>query len=72
MVIQSYECVLTPAYGRTYLTEAEAVADWKAGKDFTYNRMLQQTYCSIRDFAPGAKTELRYGKHLEHVTVVEA
>jgi hypothetical protein len=38
--------ILMPAYGRTYSTSAEAVMDWKAGKDF---KIMAGPYCSIRD-----------------------
>lgn len=39
---------LLPAYGRTYKTVAEMVADWKAGKDFQLDGP-GGAYCSIRD-----------------------
>jgi hypothetical protein len=37
---------LLPAYGRTYASRLEAIADWHAGKDFLCNF---GGYCSIRD-----------------------
>jgi len=37
---------LVPAYGRNYQTEAEALKDWNAGKDF---KIAGGPYCSIRD-----------------------
>jgi hypothetical protein len=40
--------ILMPAYGRVYLTEDAAMADWKAGKDF---RIVNGPYCSVRDLA---------------------
>ena len=39
--------ILVPAYGRTYATAEQALADWNAGKDF---RLLGHScYTSIRD-----------------------
>ena len=38
--------ILTPAYGRRYNHKAEALADWKAGRDF---KIVGGPYCSIRD-----------------------
>lgn len=38
--------ILTPAYGRTYSTEQELLADWNAGEDF---KVKAGPYCSIRD-----------------------
>lgn len=38
--------VLVGAYGRTYESKKQAVADWEAGKDF---RIINGPYCSIRD-----------------------
>lgn len=35
-----------PAYGRKYDTAEQALADWKAGKDF---QVSWGPYCSIRD-----------------------
>jgi hypothetical protein len=38
--------VLRPAYGRHYSTAAEALKDWRDGKDFS---LPNGQYCSIRD-----------------------
>jgi len=38
--------VLMPAYGRKYKNGIDALADWKAGKDF---KVVNGPYCSIRD-----------------------
>lgn len=38
---------VVPAYGREYDTPEEAIADWKAEKDFKVAR--GGPYCSIRD-----------------------
>lgn len=40
------ELILIPAYGRAYETKEQALADWKAGKDF---KIVNGPYCSIRD-----------------------
>lgn len=39
--------ILVPAYGKVYLTEDAALADWKAGKDFRV--YPTGSYTSIRD-----------------------
>ena len=41
--------LLTPAYGRTYLTAVAMLADWDDGKDFKMYGC--GAYCSIRDIA---------------------
>ena len=38
--------VVIPAYGRVYKTSGDAVADWRAGKDF---KVAKGPYCSVRD-----------------------
>jgi len=40
------QLVLTPAYGKTYVTKEDMLTAWKAGKDF---KILNGNYCSIRD-----------------------
>lgn len=60
---------LTPAYGRDYKSGKEAEADLRAGKDFIYNRMLETGVCSIDDFAPGTRVNLRF-KRLTQIKVV--
>ncbi len=39
---------LSPAYGRRYKTGADALKDWKDGKDF---KITNGPYCSVRDTA---------------------
>lgn len=58
---------LSPAYGRDYKSQAFALKDFVAGKDF----ILQPAgrYCSIRDFAPGALISLRYRRFTKQVLV---
>ena len=57
-MIKLMSATLSPAYGRDYKSQAFALKDFRAGKDF----ILQPAgrYCSIRDFAPGARVCLRY------------
>ena len=43
----SSQLVLTPAYGRKYLSESDMLRDWRSGKDF---KILGGPYCSIRDW----------------------
>jgi len=49
---------LVPAYGRDYKNQKSVAADFAGGKDF--RDALTGAYCSIRDFAKGAKLLLRY------------
>jgi hypothetical protein len=60
---------LTPAYGRDYKSKAEVEKAFRDGKDFQYNSFNGSGYCSINDFAPGSKVQLRY-KNIRSVTVV--
>ena len=52
---------LTPRYGRDYTKKADVVADFLAGKDFTFAATGQA--CSIRDVQPGTSVLLRYKRH---------
>ena len=45
-VANSNFLVVMPAYGRSYSTSEQAIADWKSGKDF---KIVNGPYCSIRD-----------------------
>ena len=58
---------VTPAYGRKYRTNDEAIASFRAGKDFVY--CLTEQYCSIRDFEAGAIVEIRHQNKLAVTTV---
>jgi hypothetical protein len=72
-ITQDY-LVLSPAYGRDYTSKAAVTADFIAGKDFKMESIVPGvgggTYCSIDDFAPGTKVELRYAR-LGNATIVE-
>ena len=60
---------LTPAYGREPKDKQEIRQDFLDGKDFIlhlYNH--PETYCSLRDFEPGASITLRYSNY--HLAVV--
>lgn len=50
---------LSPAYGRDYKTAKAVKADWEAGKDF---KCANGSMCSIRDFGPEDRLEVRYRK----------
>ncbi len=54
---------LTPAYGRDYKSKTAVEADFRAGKDFRGHFGPNETYTSIRDFAPGVKVLLRYKRN---------
>jgi hypothetical protein len=63
---------VSPAWGRDYKSRKEAEADFRAGKDFRLHNAdgkFCDTYCSIRDMAPGVKVEVRY-KRLEQLVFV--
>lgn len=53
---------LTPAYGRDYKNKAAVEADFRAGKD-VHIPAMNNTLCSIADFAPGVTVNLRYNKN---------
>lgn len=64
--------VLTPAYGRVYETFKEVDDAYAQGDDFIFHDPSSRwngKYCSCRDFF-GEKVELRFGKNLEHGSVV--
>jgi hypothetical protein len=57
--------IVSPAYGRDYKNRRDALDAFKSGKDFTHETSLifgGGSYCSIRDFAPGEKIEIRYNR----------
>lgn len=62
--------VLTSAYGRNPKTAEEVIALFKSGKDFQSDIRFGFAYCSIRDFPPGSKAELRFNG-LEDLVIVE-
>jgi hypothetical protein len=49
---------VTPAYGRDYRNKADALKDWKAGKDFRC--AMSGRYLSVRDNIPDVW--IRYAK----------
>ena len=51
-----------PAYGRDQKTKAEVEKAFREGKDFEGGYQIGFKLCSVRDFAPGIKVELRYAK----------
>lgn len=61
---------VSPAYGRDYKSAAQAKTDFLEGKDFKLETIgLGGTYCSVCDFAPGVKVNVRYAR-LTKVVVV--
>ena len=60
--------IVSPAYARDYSNAKAALADWKAGKDFTLEAdgsgpNFGGRYCSIRDFNQvGNIINIRYSK----------
>jgi len=61
---------LVPAYGRDYSTSSEALADWKAGKDFFISDISSEwngAYTSCRDWARNETVLIRYKRRTEFV-----
>lgn len=53
---------LMPAYGRVLNSKNAVLTAWNGGSDFTISSMQGTTICSKRDFEPGQRIQLRYGK----------
>jgi hypothetical protein len=51
---------LSPAYGRDYKSKAAVLADFYAGKNFVLSMPWESTYCSVLDFADGARVQFRF------------
>lgn len=68
MITQDY-VELLPSYGREYKNKAQAEEAFRAGLDFEGDYTLGFRKCSVRDFAPGTKVNLRYRGGLAVVTV---
>lgn len=54
---------LTPAYGRTYKSQTEVLADLQEGKDFYARSVFGEGYVNILQLRDGLYT-VRYGKNL--------
>jgi hypothetical protein len=68
--------VLTPAYGKDYVTEDEAKTAWNAGEDFIIRTLeVRGTYASIRDLEAIKEkfrmVYIRFNKEMDTVTVYE-
>jgi hypothetical protein len=68
--------VCTPAYGRDYTSAAKAKAGFLSGVDWILNNQMTTTPCSVRDFKPGQRVQIRYKFNRysggwERTTVVE-
>lgn len=50
---------LSPAYGRDYKSAKAVKDDWQVGRDF---RTVSGQMCSIQDFGPEDKLEVRYAR----------
>lgn len=68
---------VSPAYGRDYTTLGQAQQDLLAGKDFwchVYSDgagvSFREGYCSLRDFAHGARVTIRYNRMRDSGVVV--
>jgi len=61
------EGTLTPAYGRDYSNKAEAITDFREGKDFKGNWPQGSTLCSIRDGMIGELVKIRYNRRTKAV-----
>jgi hypothetical protein len=62
--------VVSPAYGQDYSNRVQALEAWRTGKDFVHESAAALgggRYCSIRDFKPGDKIEIRYRKRRQAV-----
>lgn len=64
-ITQDYHGELVPAFGRDYKNKKAVEADFRSGKDFILCTPRSDTYCSIRDFAPGVRVILRYAKQMK-------
>jgi hypothetical protein len=57
---------VVPAYGRDYQTQAEALADWDAGKDFLIRTLPTDPddgrYISNREVTPNLSITIRFNK----------
>lgn len=62
---------LTPAYGAVYTTKREVVDAWVGNKDFrlvTTGQYLTKT--EANKHLPGDSFEIRYGRRLEKVVIL--
>ena len=62
---------LTPAYGKVYTTKREVVDAWVGNKDFRHVVTGQYLNRSgANHYLPGDSFEIRYGKNLEKVVIL--
>ena len=59
--------IVSPAYGRDYTKSGDAINAFLAGKDFKHEP--SGSYCSVRDFEPGALVEICYAKLAKSVAL---
>ena len=63
---------LTPAYGAVYTTKREVVDAWVGNKDFRLTATGQYLNRSgAQKYLPGDSFEIRYGKSLEKVVILD-
>ena len=58
---------LTPAYGRDYKSKSAIKEAFQSGVDF---QTVSGQYCSIRDFKPGDRIELRYALKTRVISII--
>lgn len=68
MIVNANFVELSPAYGRDYNSVKDAIADFKAGKDFILPIFLGGTYCNKENFTTGQTVLFRYN----HLTKVDS
>ena len=63
--------ILIPAYGRVYTTKREVVDAWVGNSDFRLETTGQYLNRSgANQYLPGDSFEIRYGKSLQKVVIV--
>ena len=63
---------LTPAYGKVYTTKREVVDAWVGNTDFRLATTGQYlTRSEAKKYLPGDSFEIRYGKNLEKVVILD-
>ena len=62
--------VVVPAYGRSYNSKAEVLADWDSLKDFLVQDMFHSGYINKGDKPTHVSLQVRYGKGNTKVMVI--
>ena len=72
MITKNY-MTISPAYGKDYKNQKEAIAAFKDGKDFEMQSIASGfagSYCSKTDFSPGVTVNIRF-KQMRNIAVVK-